>query len=85
MASCILLNLKEKINSTWNGEDPYSNLFKRSPSFSKKKKKLEIKCELKLDRYTYYHIHEIDIKDHGINPSTYIEIKREKRKEIKKR
>ena len=55
------------------------------PPSQKKKKKLEIKCELKLDRYTYYHIHEIDIKDHGINPSTYIEIKREKRKEIKKR
>ena len=51
----------------------------------KKKKELEINCELKLDRYTYYHIHEIDIKDYGINPSTYIEIKREKRKEIKKR
>ena len=46
---------------------------------------LEIKCELKLDRYTHYHIHEIDIKDHGINPSTYIVIKREKRKKIKKR
>ena len=51
----------------------------------KKKKMLEIKCELKLDRYTHYHIHEIDIKDHGINPSTYIVIKREKRKKIKKR
>lgn len=46
-----------------------------------KKKMLEIKCELKLDSYTYCHIHEIDIKDQGINPSTYMEIKWEKRKD----
>ena len=45
-----IAKLKKKKKSTWNGEDPYSNLFKRLSLKKKKKgkKMLEIICELKL-------------------------------------
>ena len=71
---------KKKKKSTWNGEDPYSNLFKRLSLKKKKKREENVRNHMWI-KTTYCHIHEIYIKDYAINPSTYMEIKWEKRKD----